>query len=309
MGCVAASGYTSGEILSVFSTGDASVNMADCVESCGVCCYPVCDTSPAVSSSCPGDFYSEQTSEEGYVNYYTYNEANHGGPQPDSSLFDPGYYPLPANHIIAGRSYICEGGSEDGCGNGIYGVKEGFQAKVLQCNLDGTWTDVGSAAFSSVQQGASCAGHYENNLFHANYMGLYWDEVSCAMTTENACGSLASYPTALGPWYDWEYSYELIETRGDMTEDGSNCFASHCVQLGAYNAGCAPEDPEQEYCVSRDGAEGYSFPCLGFCEWSFLSSGATFLCADSGQTTCNSMQGLWITGTTCESYDCNVHNT
>ena len=306
MGCVAASGYTSGEILSVFSTGDASVNMADCVESCGVCCYPVCDTSPG-SSSCPGEDVYNQTSENGFESYYTFQSANHGTSHGyPSSLFTSGYYPLPANHILATRSYICEGSIDDGCGNWTYGIKEGSQAKVLQCNLDGTWTDVGSAAFSGTQQGASCAGHYQTNLFHGNYMGSYWDTLTCAMSTDHLCISLAAFPTALGPWYDWEYSYEVAGTRGAITEDGSNCSDPSCITMGPYDAGCASDEL---HCTSSVGAEGYSSSCLGFCTWSFWGSGVTFLCADSGQTSCNSMQGLWITGTTCESYDCNVHNT
>lgn len=306
MGCVAASGYTSGTILATYSTGDASQNMADCLESCGICCYPICDTS-SKSISCSGEVVDNQTSEFGYEVYYTDHSAGQGGlPFNASGLFTAGYNPLPADHIYASRRYLCEGSIVDGCGNSSIGIKEGFQAKVLKCNLDGTWTDVSASAFSNMQEGASCAGHYESNLFHGNYLGgNYWNTETCAMA-EGYCITLEPFAETFGPWYDWEYGYELTYTRGDVTIDGSNCPAGDsCITMGPYNQEC---DSDDNHCYSAEGAEGYTPPCLGFCEWTTQSSNVTFQCSDSGQTNCDSMQGLWITGTTCETYDCSVHN-
>lgn len=306
MGCVQASAYTSGTILSTFTGPSAS---GDCDQECGICCEPECNTNAACYTDYSSD-YDPSIPCASYSNLQWSCKQNSGGRNftvywgtdgNGNSLQPAGTYVILWREadcaIIAfmdppecpySEGLPCEGG------NDTYEFARHFQAKCLICNGDGTWTDAGTSLFDSTKR-AGCNSNSECG-FVVVYDPTGWgfNSTGCQFEADPECASGGiPWSCDYGPWYDWSTDQHYHAIYGSYTDAEAEC----CFGGVTINENC---------CQKGDAFESTQICNISLGDWAIAGDQTNFHCADVPQSGCN---GLWITGNTCQTYDCTVHNT
>lgn len=325
MGCISASTYTSGTILATFTGSSAS---GDCDQECGICCYPACDTNvtPTDEFVDGGCYYLQRSS----------NSIGSSSNVPSSVYWISG--PPPGAWVILSRisfceDYVflgeqCEGYEENQCGNVVnkYGGYEKVQLKLLVCNEDGTWSDETNNYFDSTKRitsSPSCP-----NSVGTSIGGYFWPPnfTGCGWADAGQCdGPNGIWPDDYGPWFDHETDVWLEEVMTLVPYPYTDC----CSCIGdqepcpivcqeEVSGTTAPPvvtttaQPPDGYCVTEyTWSVGGSLNCpsLTMLPWAVTET-PTYICGDYPKGYCidDVPGGLWITGNTCETYDCSVHD-
>lgn len=308
MGCVQASAYTSGTILSTFTGPSAS---GDCDQECGICCVPYCDTNVPtiggdVSPTGQYCYYHEKAS--GPVNANDIHWASGAPTDPYVVIHRRAF----CDDYSAGNYSTCSGLTAHPCDNytvDAYGGFSKYEAKLLICNGDGTWSDEGDTWFDSTKRAAliNCSGSVTDagaGYFWPPGTGCGWQDVNCG--TPN-------WPTDFGPWYN--YSLDVwYEYQYGFSADGSDCCdceappgsCQMCTASGTVTN-------ENGYCASSItfGIASTDSPSCtddSFGPWA-VNPNPTYICQDTPKDDCLGLPGgLWITGQTCQTYDCTINN-
>lgn len=306
MGCVEAQNYTSGNILSTFTGANAA---ADCDQECGICCVPQCDTSVGSiggTVSPTGQFCYYQEKSSGPVNVNLIYWAS-GAP--------------PGQYVVISRSTFCDdfsAGQASGCGvpdhpcDGFsinaYGGFQKFEAKLLICNGDGTWSDEGDTWFDSTKRAALT--NCPNSVTDGGASYFWPPDTGCAWQPFN-CGA-PSWPTDFGPWYN--YSMDVwYEYQYGFSADGSDCCDCNDPPNCAMCDASGNAVTENGYCATSltfGTATSDSYNCTddSFGPWAYPAN-PNYICQDTPKDNCLGLPGgLWITGQTCQTYDCSAHN-